>query len=426
MSLPRVAVRILILEDSDLDAVLIEDELKRSGVDYVPFRTDSRLGFEGALQTFHPNIIFADFKLPGFGGREALEIAVKVAPHVPFIIISGAVGEDVAVELLKAGATDFVLKDRLLRLVPALYRALREVEERLALERTQAELYSCNSELEQRVRDRTRELSEKNAIMEEDLRMAHELQLALLPSQFPTLPKGCAPSDSAVEICSLYRSSSTVGGDCFNVTRLSDNVVSVFICDVMGHGVRAALVTAMLRALEEQLGDKAADPALLLSEMNKAQCHIFEAAETLVFASACSLTVDIAKATVTYANAGHPSPLLVHRRDHTVESLTPPHLRGPALGIFPKAAYQCGTHVLKAEDFIMLFTDGLFEVENRESELFSEERLRAVVEMHSELPPEPMVQAVFDDVEAFTGGAPFTDDLCVVGVHIARLLNTAA
>ena len=156
MSLPRVAVRILILEDSDLDAVLIEDELKRSGVDYVPFRTDSRLGFEGALQTFHPNIIFADFKLPGFGGREALEIAVKVAPHVPFIIISGAVGEDVAVELLKAGATDFVLKDRLLRLVPALYRALREVEERLALERTQAELYSCNSELEQRVRDRTR------------------------------------------------------------------------------------------------------------------------------------------------------------------------------------------------------------------------------------------------------------------------------
>jgi sigma-B regulation protein RsbU (phosphoserine phosphatase) len=116
----------------------------------------------------------------------------------------------------------------------------------------------------------------------------------------------------------------------------------------------------------------------------------------------------------------------VHRRDHTVEALTPPHLRGPALGIFPKAAYQCGTHVLKAQDFIMLFTDGLFEVENLKAELFSEERLRAVVEMHSELPPEPMVQAVFHDVEAFTGGAPFPDDLCVVGVHIARLQNTAA
>ena len=256
--------------------------------------------------------------------------------------------------------------------------------------------------------------------------MAHELQVALLPSSFPTLPKGCSPSESAVEICSVYRSSSAVGGDCFNVTRLSDTVLSVFICDVMGHGVRAALVTAMLRTLEEQLGEKAADPALLLREMNRAQCHIFEAAETLVFASACSLTVDVAKATVTFANAGHPSPLLVHRRRHSVEALSLPQNRGPALGIFPEAHYQSSTHPLQPEDFIMLFTDGLFEVENSKAELFTEERLRGAVEHFSDLRPEPLVQAVLHEVETFSGGAPFTDDLCVVGVHIARLQNSAA
>jgi len=426
MSVPCPAVRILLLEDCSLDAALIEAELAEGGVSFVAHRVENRSGFENALREFRPGLILADYKLPDFDGGQALAISRQKAPHVPFIIVSGAVGEETAVELLKAGATDFVLKDRLRRLVPALHRALREVDERLALERAQAELYSCNSELEQRVRDRTRELSEKNAIMEEDLRMAHELQIALLPSRFPTLPKGCAPADSAVEVCSVYRSSSTVGGDCFNVTRLSDTVMSVFICDVMGHGVRAALVTAMLRALEEQMGEKAADPALLLGEMNRAQCHIFESAETLVFASACSLTVDVAKATVTFANAGHPSPLLVHRRRQTVEALSQPQNRGPALGIFPEAVYTSSTHPIQQEDFIMLFTDGLFEVENARAELYSEERLRGVVEAYAKLRPEPLVQAVLQEVETFSDGAPFTDDLCIVGVHIAHLLNTAA
>ena len=426
MSVPSAVIRILLLEDSDLDAELIEEELRQNGVSFEVQRTETKEGFEEGLRQFNPAIIFSDYRLPDYDGGRALEMTRKLAPHLPFIIISGAVGEEVAVELLKAGATDFVLKDRLLRLVPAMYRALREVRERLELEKAHAEIYSCNFELEQRVRDRTRELSEKNEMMEEDLRMAHELQLALLPSRFPTLPKGCRESESAVQICSLYRSSHSVGGDCFNVTRLSDTVLSVFICDVMGHGVRAALVTAMLRALEEQLGEKAGDPGLLLSEMNRAQCHIFEASETLVFASACSLTVDVGNGTVTFANAGHPCPLLVHRREHRVEALSVGENRGPALGIFPGMKYQNSTQVLQPEDFILLFTDGLFEVENERAELFSEERLREAVEQHAGLPPKPLVQAVLDDVERFTGGSPFEDDLCVVGVQIARVASSAA
>jgi serine phosphatase RsbU (regulator of sigma subunit) len=426
MSVPSTIVRILLLEDSDLDAELIKEELRRNGVLYEMHRTETREGFEDGLSHFKPTMVFSDFRLPEFDGGSALELTRKRAPHLPFIIISGAVGEEAAVELLRNGATDFVLKDRLLRLVPAMYRALREEQERLELERVQAELYSCNFELEQRVRDRTRELSEKNEVMEEDLRMAHELQIALLPSRFPTLPRGCREAESAVKICSLYRSSHAVGGDCFNVTRLSDTVLSVFICDVMGHGVRAALVTAMLRALEEQLGEKAADPGLLLSEMNRAQCHIFEASETLVFASACSLTVDVGRGTVTFANAGHPSPLLVHRREHRVEPLREPETRGPALGIFPGTKYQNSTQTLQPDDLILLFTDGLFEVENERAELFTEERLRETVEQHAGLPSEPLVRAVLEDVERFTGGSPFEDDVCVVGVEIARVVSSAA
>ena len=353
MCVPLPVVRILLLEDSDLDAILIEEELHRAGVNYTLRRAQTRAEFEAALREFHPEIILADYMLPTFDGAAALALMQSDYPELPVIIISGAVGEETAVELLKAGATDFVLKSRLFRLEPALRRALREVAEHTALAEAQAALSSCNMALEQRVRDRTLELSQKNAIMEDDLKMAHELQVALLPSRFPTIPRGCSLEESAVRICSHYRSTHLVGGDCFNVLQVSDSALSVLISDVMGHGVRAALVTAMLRALEEQLGEKAADPALLLTEMNRALCHIFKGTDTLVFASACCLTVDVGRGTVTFANAGHPSPIMVHRALNSVEPLRSlDNDRGPALGIFEEATYTNHTQALATDDLI--------------------------------------------------------------------------
>ena len=421
------AVRIVLLEDSDLDALLIQEQLHRAEISFVLKRVQTRGEFETAMSEFRPEIVFADYMLPNFDGAAALELMQHKFPQIPVIIISGAVGEETAVELLKAGATDFVLKTGLFRLESALKRALREVAERAALAAVQAELSSCNMELEQRVRDRTFELSQKNAIMEEDLKMAHELQVALLPSHFPTVPRGCSAEESAVRICSLYRSTHLVGGDCFNVLQVSENALSVLISDVMGHGVRAALVTAMLRALEEQLGEKAADPGLLLTEMNKALCHIFQGTDTLVFASACCLTVDVGRGTLTYANAGHPSPIIVHKAQHCAEPLqTREKERGPALGIFEKATYPNHTYSLSPDDLILLFTDGLFEVENAKAELFSEARLLDAVSQHTELGPEPLLNALVKDVEDFTGGNEFSDDVCVVGVHVARLPRLAA
>jgi sigma-B regulation protein RsbU (phosphoserine phosphatase) len=109
-----------------------------------------------------------------------------------------------------------------------------------------------------------------------------------------------------------------------------------------------------------------------------------------------------------------------------VETLSVADARGPALGIFPGATYQNSTLSVQPEDFILLFTDGLFEVENERAEMFSEERVREVVEEFAELPPEPLVKALLGEVERFSGGTPFEDDLCLVGVHIARTAASAA
>ena len=420
-------IRILLLEDSEPDAELLEAELKFNDIEYTMTRVETEDAFRSALVQFKPHAVFADYRLPHFDGRRALQITREAHALLPFIMISGALGDEAAVELLKAGATDFVLKDRLKRLVPALERALKDVREHEALEKARAEVLACNLDLEKRVMERTRELREKNDIIEADLRMAQELQEALLPQNFPTIPYNSPPSESAMRIGSIYRSSHVVGGDCYNVTRISDTKVCVFICDVMGHGVRAALVTAMLRAIEDQLRERAADPALLLSEMNKALCHIFEKSENLVFASACALTIDLQSGAVTLSNAGHPCPLLIHHsKENSISPMGLNSQRGPALGIFSTAQYTNYSSKLVAEDLIFLYTDGLFEVENAESKLFTEEQLRELVSKHSNLPPEVLVEKVVHEVEEFTGCKDFPDDLCAVGIQLVRTIPSAA
>ena len=420
-------LRILSLEDSELDAELILRELKQGGLDFVSTRVQNGDYFARALAEFQPGLILADYKLPTFNGAQALAMARERCPNVPVIIISGAVGEETAVELLKNGATDFVLKDRIHgRLVPAVERALREVAERDARRQAEADLRALNEQLEQRVTDRTRELWAKNAIMEEDLDMARELQMAFLPHHFPTLPRGAEQAASAVKFCSIFHPTSSVSGDFFNVVRVSDTAVGVFICDVMGHGVRAALVTAMMRALEEQLGELAGNPGALLTEMNRALRGILQQLGTTLFTTACYIIVDVANGRLTFANAGHPSPLLLHGTPRGVESITARRVPGPALGLIDDVEYLTHELPIAAGDRILAFTDGLFEVENANAEPFSIARLRESIRSRAGLPLADLLQDVFDEVEHFAEGQEFSDDVCLIGMEISRLAASAA
>ncbi len=117
-------LRVLMLEDAPTDAELIAHELHRAGVDFTSLRVDTRDAFVDALEAFRPDIILSDYKLPGFDGISALQIAQREHPEVPVIMVTGALSDTDAVELIHAGAKDYVLKDRLARLAPAVKRAL--------------------------------------------------------------------------------------------------------------------------------------------------------------------------------------------------------------------------------------------------------------------------------------------------------------
>ncbi len=119
-------LRILILEDVPSDAELEEAALRDAGMIFTMLRVDTREAFVQALDEFKPNIILADYRLPAYSGRDALEYVRRTHPQIPVIMVSGSLGDEAAVELLKLGAKDYVLKDHLVRLAPAIKRALSE------------------------------------------------------------------------------------------------------------------------------------------------------------------------------------------------------------------------------------------------------------------------------------------------------------
>jgi PAS domain S-box-containing protein len=154
------ALKILHLEDSPHDAELVDATLAADGLDVDIVRVDTRAGFEAALASGGFDVILCDYNLPAFDGRTAQVIAAGAKPDTPFIFLSGSIGEELAIDRLKEGATDYVLKDRMARLPSAVRRALAESAERAERRRAEADVRRLNAELERRVIERTAELAE--------------------------------------------------------------------------------------------------------------------------------------------------------------------------------------------------------------------------------------------------------------------------
>jgi signal transduction histidine kinase len=140
-------LRILLLEDSMTDAELVRRTLRDLGQEFVIAHARDRRSFEAELAGRAPNIILSDYGLPSFNGGHALELALKAYPDVPFIFVTGILGEEVVIEMLHQGATDYVLKNRLSRLVPAVSRALRESEQRRENQKAQERLRRSHDQL---------------------------------------------------------------------------------------------------------------------------------------------------------------------------------------------------------------------------------------------------------------------------------------
>ena len=155
-------LRVLIVEDSEDDAELLLRELRRGGYDLTSKRVDTAEGMAAALENETWDIVLADYVMPRFSGLAALMLVKERELDLPFIIVSGAIGEDIAVEAMKAGAHDYVTKGRLARLIPAIGRELHEAVVRRERRQAEEALRKAHEELEMRVEERTAELTKAN------------------------------------------------------------------------------------------------------------------------------------------------------------------------------------------------------------------------------------------------------------------------
>jgi serine phosphatase RsbU (regulator of sigma subunit) len=323
-------LQILHLEDDPVDAELVEATLVREGVACNIQVVATRGDFVAALAAGGIDLILADFSLPDFDGMRGLAIVREKYPDLPFVFVSGRLGEEAAIESLHNGATDYVLKSRLSRLTPAVQRAMEESKERAELKKAE---------------ERLRESELRRYQLQVELACAADVQAKLLPRSFPEIP--------GFEVAARCLPAQQVGGDFFDWQEACQGVWGLTLGDVMGKGMAAAILMATVRAALRAVAHNRPAEALRLAEA--AILGDLENSESFVTLIHTQLYAE--KRSLLFVDCGH-GYAFVRRANGMVEELTP---RGLPLGVPGQKSYQEGSVSFAAGDTLVLYSDGLVD-----------------------------------------------------------------
>src|SRR4029077_1572242 len=254
--------------------------------------------------------------------------------------------------------------------------------------------------------------------LEEELRIAHEIQMSLLP-QAPLLMEGLA-------VTALCVPAREVGGDYYDFLPLDDHRVGVLIADVSGKGTSAALYMAELKGLVLSLSEIHTSPRTMLIALNRIIANHLDARSFITMTYA---VIDLRARTITYARAGH-TPLIYvpgvcsDGGPRHVQILAPD---GMVVGLKLDNGEMFERHLveetipLQPGDLYLLFTDGISEAMNGRDDLFGESRLGRLVETHAHLPSEELRERVLREIAAFVGDAPQHDDMTMILLKVDEL-----
>jgi len=275
-------------------------------------------------------------------------------------------------------------------------------------------------EAEQRAQTANEKLTKINKQFETELLVARQLQERLMSMGFDSQPLYTRSGDTwDLEASYLYSPSHHLAGDFFYLVPIAEDKMGILVCDVMGHGVKAALVTMLIRGLILEAPDFLTDPSKVLSHLNQALASLAEDSAFPRFVTAVYASIDLTKGEAKLASAGHPAPLFStgeiddrHFEPFKIGTV------GAALGLIPEEVFQSETISLCEKTELLFFTDGIIEQASSKGEDFGAEKLgQAIISHESDQLPDQLdwlsgALAKFADTDSFD------DDICIIAVRL--------
>jgi sigma-B regulation protein RsbU (phosphoserine phosphatase) len=239
--------------------------------------------------------------------------------------------------------------------------------------------------------------------LESELELAQDVQKMLLPQEAPKIP--------GLDIAAFSRPAQIVGGDYFDFIDFSNGFHGLAIADVAGHGVSASLHMASIQALLRTLVPINKSPAEVMRQVHKLFIHNirFETFVTFFIGA-----FDPSTKTLTFSNAGHLPPLVLHKNKSKKESVEMLRPTGAAIGLVEEAEFAEKTIELHEEDLLVLYTDGVTEAVNSRNHAFGQERLIKLSKQVNNAPVQKVIQEIRQGLEEFSEGKPFADDTTIV------------
>ncbi len=274
---------------------------------------------------------------------------------------------------------------------------------------------------EEEARELSEKLRGKNAQFEAELIVARQLQETLMSMGFDE-HRQYSKSGSGWDLSSsyFYKPSHHLAGDFFDLIPISDTKVGILVCDVMGHGVKAALVTMLLRGLISEFADILDQPGRVLGQLNKRLCSLAEDQEFPRFTTAVYLTLDLDTGLARVANAGHPGPLWKTRDSSGREIFEPcpSGETGPALGLLPDQEFKRHEFTCDETTEFLLYTDGIIEQKDAMGNEFGILKLEEILLNNKGDDLADQLKTIKSALRLTAGTEVFDDDICLVAVKM--------
>jgi sigma-B regulation protein RsbU (phosphoserine phosphatase) len=389
--------KILIVDDSEDIRILLRRILQAAG-----YEVAEAANGESALDEvagLRPDLVLLDIVMPGVSGYEVCETLKRTdaVADVPVIFLSARSDAADKIKGLEIGGSDYITKpfDK--------GEVLARVENQLKIRRLTKELVRTNVDL-----------VDKQKRLDDDLKAAAGIQQSLLPQKMPDIKN--------LTIAWKFMPSYMIGGDIFNVFRLDESHIGIYMIDVSGHGVPSALVTVSVsqtlrpdsgsvakKKISRSPGYKIISPKEVLQTLDREYpIERFDKYFTIVY-----LIIDTGTGDLVYSNAAHPSPVIM-RSDGSSVYLDK---GGTIIGLGTIVPFEEEQISLEKGDKIILYTDGIAEYQNNNGEYFGEDRLYSILNGSRDEGVEALLDNVLHAITDFGKGREFQDDITLIAIE---------